>query len=116
MAKILVSANKDLKIAEKSKEIEVTFKFYYDAFLKFCIYIVAQEGYKVPCYYQKIIEQTTKILKDELIDSIEMNLKRKEILIFMNIYSWFWIKIQKSILNLLKNYSLNIFFKISIKY
>lgn len=80
LAKILVSANKDLKIAEKSKEIEITFKFSYDAFLKFCIYIVARKGYKArsfPGHHQKIIEQTAEILKDELICSIGNEFRKK---------------------------------------
>jgi hypothetical protein len=78
--RILISANKDLKIAGKSKEVEVTFKFSYDAFLKFCIYIVAQRGYKIRSFsghHQKIIEQTAEILNNKSIYNIGNEIRKK---------------------------------------
>ena len=77
---ILTSAKKDLKIAEKSKEVEIIFKFSYDAFLKFCIYIIAKNGYKVrsfPGHHQRIIEQTSIVLNNEFIYSIGNEFRKK---------------------------------------
>lgn len=65
---ILNSALRDLFVAKKSDIVEVVFRFSYDALLKFGMYILAKNGYKVrsvPGHHQKIIEQSSAILRNE---------------------------------------------------
>jgi hypothetical protein len=53
---ILNSALRDLFVAKKSDIVEVVFRFSYDALLKFGMYILAKNGYKVrsvPGHHQK---------------------------------------------------------------
>lgn len=62
------SAIRDLKIAEKSKELEVKFHFSYMALIKAGICRIAREGYRVksrPGHHIKIIESLSKLMKDE---------------------------------------------------
>lgn len=65
---ILDSAKKDLFVAKKSNIIEVIFRFSYDALLKFGMYILAKNDYKIrslPGHHQKIIEQASVILRND---------------------------------------------------
>lgn len=65
---IFISAKKDLLVAKSSEIIEVIFRFCYDSLLKFGMYILAKNGYKVrsvPGHHQKIIEQVSAIVKNE---------------------------------------------------
>lgn len=60
------SAQRDLNIAQTSKESEVRFHFTYMAMLKAGIYYLARHGYRVkgvPGHHQKVIEALSRIME-----------------------------------------------------
>ncbi len=65
---ILLSAQRQLKIASNSDVPEIIFKFSYEALVKLGIFILAQNGYKIRSisgHHRKIIETVSLILKDD---------------------------------------------------
>ncbi|MDD3711369.1 MAG: hypothetical protein PHP37_02100 [Patescibacteria group bacterium] len=76
---ILDSVRNDLSVAQKSKITEVIFRFSYDALLKFGMYVLAKNGYKIRSilgHHRKIIEQISFILKDENIFIVGDRMRR----------------------------------------
>lgn len=65
--RLLESARHDLGKARKFDDPDVMFKFSYDALIKFGIFLIAKEGYRVKSirgHHIKIIEKISRILKN----------------------------------------------------
>ena len=68
LAAYLDSARHQLDIAAASKVPEVIFEFSYNALIKFGIYLLAKQGYKirsVPGHHVKILEKMSEIAGNE---------------------------------------------------
>lgn len=74
------AAARDLSIAQRAKESEVTFRFAYDALLKTAILICAQQGLRVHSrqgHHTELINKLSEILKDADIRSIGQEMREK---------------------------------------
>ena len=74
------NAKKDLSVAKNSNVNEVIFTFAYQAFLKFGISAIAQEGYKVKSrmgHHIQIIHKLSEILNDEQVGFYGEAMRRK---------------------------------------
>ncbi|MDD2576712.1 MAG: hypothetical protein PHV76_04335 [Bacteroidales bacterium] len=64
----LISAVKDMKIAEKYDDPEVRFEFVFKSLIKFGITLIASYGYKVSSrkgHHRKVLEKMSEILNNE---------------------------------------------------
>lgn len=81
------AAQRDLDIAKKTGEPEVTFHFTYMALVKIGIYCIAKEGYRIksrPGHHQKIIERLSQLLNDEDILVLGDKMRKERNLDFYN--------------------------------
>ncbi len=80
ISRYFYNALKDIKIASRSKEEEVIFKFSYDAIIKTGITLLASHGFRVRSrrgHHIKILEKLSQILNDEEITLIGESMRRK---------------------------------------
>jgi len=80
ISKYFRNATKDLGIAVRNKEPEVTFNFSYSALVKIGIVLISVCGYRVKSrvgHHIKILEKLSQILKDENIEIIGDRMRKK---------------------------------------
>jgi len=78
--KFIDSALRDVAIARNAKELEVVFKFTYDALIKLGIALIAKKSFKVrsvPGHHVKILEAMSVILEDEDISILGNQMRQK---------------------------------------
>lgn len=66
LKKYLKNAVDDLKIAEKSKDIKIRFRFGYDSLIKLAIFLLAYHAYKlrsVPGHHLSCLKNFLKLLR-----------------------------------------------------